>query len=174
MLFTDRVLRGLKAGRIDLALRRWTALRTAPGSSVLTSIGRVEIVDVDPIRAVSPADARCAGYASVDEALADLRPSGTLYRIRLRLAGPDPRIALRPKTADLDGVLVRLGARGRAVLRLLSKRPGVRAGDLAPLVGRPVAAFKRDVRRLKSLGLTISLGTGYRLSPRGRAVLRKL
>jgi hypothetical protein len=32
-------------------------------------------------------------------------------------------------------------------------------------------AFKRDVRRLKELGLTESLEVGYRLSPRGRAFL---
>ena len=34
--------------------------------------------------------------------------------------------------------------------------------------------FKLDVRKLKGLGLTISLGTGYRLSPRGEAYLRHL
>ena len=32
-------------------------------------------------------------------------------------------------------------------------------------------AFKSDVRKLKALGLTESLGTGYRLSPRGQAWL---
>ena len=31
--------------------------------------------------------------------------------------------------------------------------------------------FKRDVRKLKALGLTESLEVGYRLSPRGRAWL---
>jgi hypothetical protein len=31
--------------------------------------------------------------------------------------------------------------------------------------------FKADVRKLKELGLTESLEVGYRLSPRGRAVL---
>ena len=35
-------------------------------------------------------------------------------------------------------------------------------------------AFKRDVRKLKELGLTESLDVGYRLSPRGRAVLDRL
>jgi len=31
----------------------------------------------------------------------------------------------------------------------------------------PTADFKQRVRRLKSLGLTLSLETGYRLSPLG-------
>jgi predicted transcriptional regulator len=34
--------------------------------------------------------------------------------------------------------------------------------------------FKANVRKLKALGLTESLEVGYRLSPRGEAVLRKL
>jgi hypothetical protein len=34
-------------------------------------------------------------------------------------------------------------------------------------------AFKRDVRKLKELGLTESLDTGYRLSPRARALLQR-
>ena len=33
-------------------------------------------------------------------------------------------------------------------------------------------AFKRDVRKLKELGLTESLEIGYRIAPRGRTVLK--
>jgi ribosomal protein S19E (S16A) len=50
----------------------------------------------------------------------------------------------------------------------------VRAGDLAPVTGQDTQPFKRDVRKLKELGLTESLEVGYRLSPRGRAVLERL
>ena len=60
----------------------------------------------------------------------------------------------------------------RQVLRLIAENPGVRAPDLAASLGRDTLAFKRDVRRLKELGLTISLPVGYELSPRGRAYLR--
>jgi hypothetical protein len=38
-------------------------------------------------------------------------------------------------------------------------------------MGRERLAFKADVRRLKDLGLTESLPVGYRLSPRGRALI---
>jgi biotin operon repressor len=47
----------------------------------------------------------------------------------------------------------------------------VRAADLARDLGRARDEFKRDVRKLKSLGLTISLETGYRLTPKGAALL---
>jgi hypothetical protein len=39
------------------------------------------------------------------------------------------------------------------------------------MVGRETKPFKLDVRKLKNLGLTISLKIGYELSPRGRAFL---
>jgi hypothetical protein len=59
----------------------------------------------------------------------------------------------------------------RATLALIAERPEVRAGDLAESVGRERAPFKLDVRKLKNLGLTLSLPVGYRISPRGRAYL---
>jgi len=59
-------------------------------------------------------------------------------------------------------------------LTLLAGHPGVRAARLAPLLDRETLAFKRDIRVLKELGLTESLDVGYRLSPRGLAVLEFL
>jgi predicted transcriptional regulator len=59
-----------------------------------------------------------------------------------------------------------------AVLELIAENPGVRAPDLAARMGRETLPFKRDVRKLKELGLTESLEVGYRLSPRGRAYRR--
>jgi hypothetical protein len=41
-------------------------------------------------------------------------------------------------------------------------------------VGIDKPTFKNDVRKLKTLGLTISHSPGYELSPRGRAVLAHL
>jgi DNA-binding IclR family transcriptional regulator len=60
-----------------------------------------------------------------------------------------------------------------AVLRAIAEHPGLRAADLAETFGRERLAFKRDVRKLKELGLTESLEIGYRISPRGQAVLSK-
>ena len=47
----------------------------------------------------------------------------------------------------------------------------MRAADLAASFGRETQPFKLDVRKLKNLGLTLSLEVGYRLSPRGEAYL---
>ena len=77
------------------------------------------------------------------------------------------------RLARLDGAS-RRGDWTLAVLRLIRDRPAVRAGDLAPTRGQERLAFKRDVRKLKELGLTESLEVGYRLSARGRTVLTHL
>ena len=59
------------------------------------------------------------------------------------------------------------------MLELIRDRPEVRAPDLAESLGLETPPFKRDVRKLKESGLTESLEIGYRLSPRGRAVLER-
>jgi hypothetical protein len=99
-------------------------------------------------------------------------------------AGPDPRIALRqsaPSRDELENLIARLdkmdsssrrGPWTRTIMALIAQRPATRAGDLFASAGYPdLRTFKRDVRRLKELGLTESLDVGYRLSPRGAAVL---
>ena len=60
------------------------------------------------------------------------------------------------------------------ILTLIAANRGARAADLAGRVGRETRLFKADVRKLKELGLTESLDVGYRLSPRGQAILRRL
>jgi predicted transcriptional regulator len=57
------------------------------------------------------------------------------------------------------------------MLELVEQHPATLAAELAARQTRDLHAFKRDVRKLKELGLTESLQRGYRLSPRGRAVL---
>ena len=106
-------------------------------------------------------------------------------RIELRLAGDDPRIALRerlPDRAELDEVaatLARIDAASARpwtarYLQLIGNQPGVVSRVLARQAGADVPPFKRRVRQLKELGLTESLEVGYRLSPRGRAFLESL
>lgn len=114
----------------------------------------------------------------------DRHPGRPVFRIGLRFAGADPRIVLREQAdlseeenARLLGRLDRLDRTSRhgpwtgATLATIDRRPATRAAELAQDLGRDTPAFKRDVRKLKELGLTESLGTGYRLSPRARALL---
>jgi hypothetical protein len=63
----------------------------------------------------------------------------------------------------------------RATLEAIEARPGVRAADLMlPLSWSDLHQFKLRVRKLKTLGLTLSLRVGYSLSPRGAAYLRRV
>ena len=125
-------------------------------------------------------DARAAGYAHAREVVADLRPEGTLHRIRFHRVGDDPRVALRRQDQLDDAELVRVrGTLDRLdwampTLRLIATHPAVVSTELAARMGVDRPRFKQRVRRLKSLGLTESLETGYRLSPRGQAVLARL
>lgn len=117
---------------------------------------------------ITRADARRAGYGTVEWLLRELdRWPGTGSRIELRHAGPDPRAALRKRT----GARPEDAPRDLPLLRLIAKRPAVRAADLAAELSRDKEKLKRDVRARKALGFTESLGSGYRLSPRGRAIL---
>ena len=75
---------------------------------------------------------------------------------------------------DMGGGVGRTLVEGgfRVVSDLAPRSPASRAR--AEAAGVETVAFKRDVRKLKELGLTISLAVGYELSPRGRAVLGAL
>jgi hypothetical protein len=189
VLFERRLWAGLADGSVTLAFRRWRRPRARPGARHRTPAGVLEIDTVEPVEedSISEQEAHAAGYTS----LADLRRSwrrreGTLYRIAFHHAGPDPRLSLREAdhlSAEewhaLRARLARLDARPSGawtarVLRLIEARPATLAAELAAELGREKLPFKADVRRLKELGLTESLRPGYRLSPRGRAVLRRL
>ena len=191
MLFPRRILLAIRDGSVDLAFRRWERARVLPGSRMRTAVGLLEIRRVEVVEraAIGDGEARRAGFDSRDDLLAmlDRRDPGEIHRIELRYAGADPRVELRERTdvtdVELDDVTRRLkrlddrsrhGPWTRAVLELIAERPEVRAEELAASMGREKLPFKRDVRKLKELGLTQSLNPGYRLSPRGEAVLKRL
>ena len=191
MLLKRETLEGIAEGRITLAFRRWKRPTVRAGGELRTAIGVLGIDGVDAIEEgdITEGNARAAGYPTRAALLAELnrRPEGDLYRVALHLAGDDPRTALREQDAlDAEAVAAiaarlarfdrssRHGPWTETVLRLIADSPGVRAPDLAASLGRDTQPFKRDVRKLKELGLTESLEVGYRLSPRGRAWLATL
>lgn len=185
MMIRPAELSAIKASTIDLAFRRWAKPRVVVGTRMRTAVGLLEITSIEKAGRITAEDARRAGAPSLKalkEALA-VRPDDPAWRIGITYAGPDPREALREtvptaaEIAEIEARLARLdsasayGAWTRTTLDLIDLNPTVRAPDLAARVGRETADFKKDVRKLKEMGLTESLAIGYLLSPRGEAVV---
>ena len=188
VLIRQETLEQIVKGRVTLAFRRWGRPRVKPGGRLRTSVGELRIEAVEPatLDTITTADAQQAGFESRAALLRALArgKKGDLYRIRLRYEGPDPRLALREQAAltpeDVNAIRERLDALDsrshrppwtRAILHAIEHSPGTLAEDMAAEFGRTKPAFKADVRKLKELGLTISLSPGYELSPRGRAFM---
>ena len=188
MLFRKRDHEAIVAGDVDLAFRRWAQPSVRAGRTQVMAAGIVgfdAVEEVEP-EAITDAEAVRAGRESADEVRGELarakQQGAPVWRIRFHWVGPDPRVALREQ-ADLDpseaeqiaARLARFDAASRsgpwteATLDLIERRPETLAEELAAERGQERLAFKRNVRKLKEMGLTESLKQGYRLSPRGRA-----
>jgi hypothetical protein len=190
VLFREDALNRIRAGRVSVVFRRWKQARVRTGTKLRTLIGVIEIRSIAQVTDVDDADAKLAGYPDAPTLRPEIpgNPDYPLFRMEVAYAGPDPRIALRSQNAlpadELAALTARLdrmdernkhGAWTRAVLTLIAANPATRAGDLFEAAGYPdLLSFKRDVRRLKELGLTESLDVGYRLSPRGQAALDRI
>jgi hypothetical protein len=190
VLFEKRFWAGITDGSITSTFRRWKRPQALAGKRYRTPGGLIEVQSIAVVQAsdITNADALASGYSSARDLVADLRgtPDLPIYRLRFHhVDSPDPRDELARDDAlsddNLRAIRVRLERMDRlsasgpwtmAVLRMIAERPGVRAADLATSFDRELAPFKLDVRKLKNLGLTISLEVGYRLSPRGEAFLR--
>jgi hypothetical protein len=187
VLIRPAELEAIRRGEIDVAFRRWDRPRVKVGTRLRTAVGLLDVVSVDRVAlsALRAEDARRAGARSLSalkDALA-AKSDRPIFRVGLRHAGADPRDALResvPGAEELRGIvdaLDRLDAASsigpwtRQTLRLIDDNPEIRAPELAARMARPIPEFKRDVRKLKERGLNESLAIGYRLSPRGEAVL---
>ena len=190
MLFSADAWPGLADGTITLTFRTWTRPQARTGGTYRVAGMLLEAVDVRQVPAGSIDDpqAQRAGAADATTLRAALGrdDDALVWRVELRYLGPDDRIARRQDDqlddatlADLRARLDRLDRRGAApwtatTLRLIARYPGIVSTALARHAGRERAEFKLDVRKLKELGLTESLEVGYRLSPRGEALLRSM
>ncbi len=197
VLISKPVAEAIRAGTVTQAFRRWDVPRVKVGGLQLTPAGLVRFDAVSQVRdpaKLTERDARKAGVkslAALQKALTptDRKPSARggrggdkVYRIRLSWAGEDPRIALREKVPDdheLQEIATRLarldarpgGAWTRDILEWIRDNPRVVSKELAALRGCELLPMKVDIRKLKTLGLTISHEVGYELSPRGAAYL---
>lgn len=188
-MFSHADLERIAAGEVDLAFRVWRRPRHTAGGRQRTRAGVVGFTSVEPVEVseITEAEAARAGRTLAELTGFLARKEGTVYRIGLEFRGADERVALREQdqlapeelraiAAQLAGMDER-STRGpwtREFLELIEARPAELAETIGASIGWERAPFKATVRRLKELGLTESLPTGYRLSPRGVVVLAHL
>ncbi len=187
MLFRKEFLDRIKAGKITLAFRKWKRPNVKAGGTMLTSVGVIGIEAVEQVEVedISSEDYMQAGIEEVERWKDRIAiREGELYRIKLHWVGEDPRIALREKAKlsqeEFEELLTKLEKMDRRstrgpwafrILKLIEERPGTLAQLLADQLGVEKSWLKPNIRKLKALGLTISLDVGYRLSPRGKALI---
>ena len=199
MQFRQRDKDAIAHGELTLTFRRWRRPQARAGGRYRVGSYVIEVTSVDQIEPseIAAEDARAAGHDSAQAALEAIRrnqrksgdESAPLYRVAFQCLGEqaDPRMILASDSsledAEVSEITERLakmdsrarqGPWTRAALQAIAVTPGRRAAELAAEQGRETAKFKADMRKLKALGLTISLEVGYELSPRGRVVLDAL
>ena len=189
MLFKQKFLDLIQKNEVRVAFRKWVRPTVKENGTLLTPIGQLRIKSLNKMtyKQIAESDIREAGYQTreeLDQALGT-KKNGDIYKIIFELEQPDPRIALRENThlSDSDIIellkkLERLDTRGkvkdwtRKVLCLVHEDPGQLAVYYAGKLGYEKEWFKLNIRKLKNLGLTISLANGYEISPRGKAFLK--
>ena len=188
MQFTQDSHAAIAKGAITVTFRLWKRPHAKVGG--LYAVGGV-VIEVDamemmPFHAITTADVRRAGAPDRDALRARAAHAGPidddtlLYRVEFHVVGAKPE----PEDAPIDDenvvrVIAKLDAMDarakggpwtRRTLGLIDERPGTVSTELAAIVGRPRQDFKTDVRKLKALGLTESLESGYCLTPLGARV----
>ncbi|HJM76477.1 MAG TPA: hypothetical protein QGI71_11580 [Dehalococcoidia bacterium] len=190
MLFKRSFHAGLRDGSTTLTFRRWKRPQMKVGGHYhFSGDDALEMTTLDRVaaKAISDGDARRSGFADASALLAELAraggeapsPSDEVFRVEFHhVRETDDRNALAASdeltAADRDGIALRLARMdGRSkrgpwteqTLALIRKSPRCAASRLAPQLDMETAPFKVNVRKLKSMGLTIShaLGTSSRL-----------
>jgi hypothetical protein len=188
MLFQARFHDRIRSGEIRCSVRIWQRPHVKVGGRYRLGRGAIVVDKLHETRldGITPALARRCGFESLID-LMKVAKHGPGERVFVIDFHYDGKASARPRPAtgavsaeELADLVRRLEAMDRrsriapctlATLRAIEARPGVLAARLASSLGRPRDEFKRDVRKLKALGLTFSLEIGYRLTPKGEALL---
>ena len=193
VLFRSEQQRRVETGDICVTYRAWQSPRVRVGERYTVGAGSILIESCEPVAAASVTDADaheagCGDRAALIKAAAYRRTEGlaypdTLFRVAFRydavVVRPGPE---RERLDDADAAVLTKkleamdarsshGAWSWDTLRAIGDNPALRSTELAEGLNRERYDLKADIRKLKALGLTISLGTGYELSPRGQALL---
>jgi len=191
MLFQRRFHERIRSGEITCTVRIWQRPHAKLGGRYSLGGGAIVVDEVHEIGLdeITAALARRCGFTSLVDLLKTAKHGAgeRVFVIDFHYDGtsgarptPERGVVSAEELAELvqrleamDG-RSKIGAWTLATLRAIEARPGVLAAKLARSLGRPRDEFKRDVRKLKTLGLTFSLDIGYRLTPKGEALLASL
>ena len=187
MQFTKPFKQAIAAGRITTSFRAWRTPQAKLGGQYnIPPYGAIEVTRIrrQTLAKASAAAIKRAGFEN-RTALGEFLKADVdtpLYQIDFKYLGqsavkqaPSGRLAAE----ELDRVLIKLArmdktqAWTQAALELIGAQPETRAADLAPHCNMDTPTFKRNIRKLKALGLTQSLATGYKLTARGQQVLQR-
>ena len=186
MQFQKSFKQAIAAGHVTLTFRTWKKPQATEGRCYnIPPYGALQVTSIKQVKAagVTDQEASRAGFDDVASLLSYLRVEKTdlIWRVEFEYRGLQEvnRPDQTPLTQDeLQIVLAKLhrwdqqGAWTGATLNMIAVDPGRRAAELAPLVSLELPVFKRKVRQLKGLGLTESLEVGYRLTARGKQVVK--
>jgi hypothetical protein len=188
MLFKQKDLDGIKAGKITLSFRNWKKLSVNVGSEIKTSVGIIKIGAIRevPFEDITDEDARAAGFSGSSALIGLLKSQkeGSIYKIAVSFLKEDPRIELSVQTEMEEAEFLEIKAAlenldkyskvGKWTVKTLQgirENPKLKAADLALKLKKEKEWLKLNIRKLKGLGLTVSHEPGYTLSPKGEAYL---
>lgn len=192
LMFTSDDHERVAAGEITVTWRLWKYAHVKPGKLYASGFsfgGSIAVDDVREVRAadITDADALEAGQADAQALIEfarshtgrEVSPDTLLFRVRFHFEAespPKPAYSIEEVTkrlARLDKAS-RTGPWTRQTLRLIEENPGVVSRQLAPQMDMPRDDFKLNARKLKALGLTLSLPVGYELTELGQGYLDSL
>lgn len=193
MQFKKAFKEQISRGELQRTYRLWKQPQVKVGGQYnIHPFGSIEVTAISTLAAakLTNAAAKKSGFTDRTELLqvlkVDLETGGgeVLTQIDFRFLGKEavnqPDRSPQSKE-EIEALLEKLRAteqrssRGPwafAALQMIAKHPGRRAPELAAMIKWETAPFKANVRKLKALGLTISLDVGYKLSPRGQLVFK--
>jgi hypothetical protein len=192
LMFTSDDHERVASGEITVTWRLWKYAHVKAGKLYVSGFsfgGAIAVDDVREVRAadITDADALEAGQPDATALIEVARshtgrtvtPDTLLYRVRFHFeaeAPPKPEYSLDEVSKRLQRLdkASRTGPWTLQTLHLVEENPGIVSRHLAPQIDMPRDDFKLNVRKLKNLGLTLSLPVGYELTELGQTYLDSL
>ena len=189
LMFTSEDHERVANGDITVTWRLWKYAHVKAGKVYATNFpfgGSIVVEDVREVPAgeITDADALEVGQPDASSLIEyarshtgrEVSSETLLYRVRFHfdpLDPPKPEYSLDEVAKRLDRLdkASRTGPWTLSTLRLIEENPGVVSRELAPQMDMARADFKLNVRKLKALGLTLSLTVGYELTELGLSYL---